>query len=84
MNIDLNKLSHLANMPISDPQNIFNDLSDITTHFKILDNVDIDGVTPTLQVTGLKNIFRDDKIETTPPIHDSYFTTNSVINKDGQ
>lgn len=84
MNIDLGKLSKLANMPIPNPDKISHDLNEITTHFDVLDNLDIKNVEPTPQVTGLKNIFREDEIIDTPPIHDSYFVTNAIINKNGQ
>jgi len=84
MNIDLGKLSKLANMPIPNPEKILKDLNEIATHFDVLDNLDIKNIEPTPQVTGLKNVFREDKIIDTPPIHDSYFVTNAIINKNGQ
>ena len=84
MNIDLAKLSKLANMSISNPEKISHDLNEIATHFDVLDNLDIKNIEPTPQVTGLKNVFREDIVVDTPPIHDSYFITNAILNKNGQ
>lgn len=38
------------------------DLSEILTYVEILNNADTNGLEPTYQVTGLKNVMRDDKL----------------------
>lgn len=41
-------------------------ISAVLDYMKILNEVDTSGVVPTFQVTGLKNIFRDDVVEVSP------------------
>lgn len=83
MNLDLNKLSKLASLPIKENEKILKNLEEISNHFDILKNIDTDKVEPLYQVNGLKNVYRDDNVIETPPIKNGYFTTTAVVNKNG-
>jgi aspartyl/glutamyl-tRNA(Asn/Gln) amidotransferase C subunit len=83
MNIDLDKLSKLANLPIKKNDQILKDLQSISHHFDILQKINTDDIEPLYQVNGLKNVYRQDIVQKTPPIKDGYFTTKAVINKNG-
>lgn len=83
MTIDLNKLSKLANLPVKENEKILKDLEAISTHFDVLEKINTDNVKPLYQVSGLKNVYRDDNVIETPPIKDGYFATQAVINKNG-
>ena len=39
------------------------DLSEILNYVELLSTVDTDGVEPTYQVTGLKNVWREDQVK---------------------
>ena len=68
-------------------------LEPILDHFASLDKINTDQVSPTYQVTGLKNIMRDDVIDTkrmftqkqalsnAPKSKDGYFVTAATIKK---
>ncbi|HRS23051.1 MAG TPA: hypothetical protein P5299_00705 [Candidatus Woesebacteria bacterium] len=81
MIIDLDKLSHLANLPINNPTEIIDDLNKITVQFNVLDKIDTDQIESTFQVNGLKNITRPDKVQSTSPIHQGFFVTSSLKNQ---
>ena len=62
---DLEKLSHLASLDLSEEekQKLTCELEDIISYFKKLNNLDTEGVKPmTHPVEDLKNIFREDKV----------------------
>jgi aspartyl-tRNA(Asn)/glutamyl-tRNA(Gln) amidotransferase subunit C len=66
-------------------------LSDVLDYFKILDQVDVDGVEETNQVTGLKNVYRADEIKpsltqeqalkNSKKTHNGYFLVPAVLQK---
>lgn len=62
---DVKKIAKLANIPISDVQ--ADDLAGgFTKTMKVVDElteVDVKGVEPTNQVTGLENVLREDEID---------------------
>jgi len=83
MTLDLTKLSQLSDLTISEPEKFSKNLKEITTHFAVLDNLDTKNIEPTFQVTGLKNISREDLVVDTPPIHQGCFVTDILVNRNG-
>lgn len=66
MNIsDVQHLAALSSISLSDDEaiSLASDLESIIKYIEQLSELDTTGVEPTYQVTGLKNVFRDDKIE---------------------
>ncbi len=57
-------ISNISNLNLSDSEiNSFTpQLSKVIDYIDILNEVDTQGVEPTYQVVGLKNVFRDDQI----------------------
>jgi aspartyl-tRNA(Asn)/glutamyl-tRNA(Gln) amidotransferase subunit C len=66
--IDVRKIAKLANIPVS--QDRAADLAEgFTKTIHVVDaltKVDVAGIEPTNQVTGLENVFREDEIDTAP------------------
>jgi len=60
---DVLKLAALSKLRLSNEEveRLREELSEILTYVETLDKVDITGMEPTYQVTGLKNVFRDDE-----------------------
>ena len=83
MNLDIAKLSKLANLPIKENDNLSKDLESITSSFKVLEKINTTDIEPLYQVNDLKNVYRQDKVVKTPPIKEGYFATLAVINKNG-
>jgi|SRR3989339_134784 len=89
------KVAKLANLSLpSDKVTTFaQQLESILQHFKTLDKVNTADVSPTSQVTGLKNITREDVIDTSRMFtqqqalanakqsQHGYFVTAATINK---
>jgi len=63
-NIDILKLAKLAQLDLTDEEiNKFQkEISEILGYVEQLQNVDVKGLKPTYQVTGLKNVTRKDEI----------------------
>lgn len=83
MTLDLAKLSQLSDLTITEPEKISKNLEEIATYFAVLDNLDTENIEPTFQVTGLKNILREDLVIDTPPIHQGCFVTDILVNRNG-
>jgi aspartyl-tRNA(Asn)/glutamyl-tRNA(Gln) amidotransferase subunit C len=62
---DILKLARLARLDVSEEEleEYSNELSTILAYVEQLNNVDIDGLEPTLQITGLTNVTRKDEIK---------------------
>jgi len=62
---DVLKLARLARLELSDDEieRYRAELSDILQYVEQLQNVDVDDLQPTNQVTGLTNVMRPDEIE---------------------
>lgn len=62
---DVLKLARLARLKLTDEEvkKYQTELSEILEYVKILDNVDVAGLQPTYQITGLINVARKDKIK---------------------
>jgi aspartyl-tRNA(Asn)/glutamyl-tRNA(Gln) amidotransferase subunit C len=63
MKIDVKHVAELANLSLTDEetQKFETQLSEVLDYIKKLDEVDVSGVEPTSQVTGLENISREDE-----------------------
>jgi aspartyl-tRNA(Asn)/glutamyl-tRNA(Gln) amidotransferase subunit C len=61
---DVLKLARLARLTITDEEveKYRTELSEILKYVEQLKNVDVTGLKPTTQVTGLKNVMREDKV----------------------
>lgn len=61
---DVLKLARLARLQLSDEEAeaFRKELSEVLQYVKMLDDVDVEGLEPTSQVTGLKNVMRDDTV----------------------
>lgn len=72
MSVDLNETRHLAalsELDLSDDElkSLATDIDHIVSYINQLDELDTDGVEPTFQLTGLKNVWREDKVEVQIP-----------------
>lgn len=66
--LDKQQIQHIANLArleLSDEEmdKYGTQLSDILGYIEQLQEVDVEGVEPTAQVTGLENVLRDDEIK---------------------
>jgi aspartyl-tRNA(Asn)/glutamyl-tRNA(Gln) amidotransferase subunit C len=62
---DVLKLAALSKLKLSDKEvkKLQVELSEILNYVEILNQVDTSGLEPTYQVSGLKNIYRNDRIK---------------------
>ncbi|HUC90229.1 MAG TPA: Asp-tRNA(Asn)/Glu-tRNA(Gln) amidotransferase subunit GatC [Patescibacteria group bacterium] len=62
---DVLRLAHLARLTITDEEveKYRTELSEILKYVEQLQTVDVSGLKPTTQVTGLTNVMRDDEVE---------------------
>ncbi len=58
------KLAHLSRLKLTDDEieRFSRELGEILSYVEMLDKADTTGLEPTYQVTGLKNVMREDKI----------------------
>lgn len=63
MKINVAQVAKLANLSVTpDEEKKFEtQLSSVLDYIKKLEEVDVSGVEPTSQITGLENVFRDDE-----------------------
>jgi aspartyl-tRNA(Asn)/glutamyl-tRNA(Gln) amidotransferase subunit C len=61
---DVLKLARLARLDLTEEEieALRKELSEVLEYVKQLDNVDLAGIEPTTQVTGLKNVMREDEV----------------------
>lgn len=89
---DVLKLAALSKLRLSDEEveKLRDQLSEILDYVEMLDKVDVEGVEPTYQVTGLKNVSRPDEtidygyktedlLKNAPSIHDGQFKVKRVL-----
>lgn len=59
------KLAQLSRLKLTDDEieRLRQELSSILDYVEMLDKVDVAGLEPTYQVTGLKNVMRQDKLK---------------------
>ena len=91
----LKRTAKLARLELTEAQEkkFLPQLESILEYFDVLNKAKTDGVEPTYQVTGLKNVFHDDVIDTSrmftqeqalsnaPKKQDGYFVTAATIKK---
>jgi aspartyl/glutamyl-tRNA(Asn/Gln) amidotransferase C subunit len=93
---DVHKIAKLANIPITIREETA--LAEgFNTTIKVVDtlfSVDVKGVTPTSQVTGLENVFREDEIDgqrvftqdqalaNAPRKYNGYFVVDQILEDD--
>jgi len=60
---DVLKLAALSKLKLSDDEigRLQDELGEILDYVNLLDSVDISGLEPTYQVSGLKNVYREDE-----------------------
>ena len=68
MSVSLDEVRHLAalseiQLSDSELESLTTDIDNIVGYINQLDELDTDQVEPTFQLTGLQNVWRDDKIE---------------------
>lgn len=89
---DVLKLAALSKLRLSDKEieKLRGELSEILDYVKILDKADVSGLKPTYQVTGLKNVTRDDEVKNygyktedllknAPSVQDGQFKVKRVL-----
>jgi aspartyl-tRNA(Asn)/glutamyl-tRNA(Gln) amidotransferase subunit C len=62
---DVLKLAALSNLKLSDDEieRLRDELGEILDYVNLLDKVDVSGLEPTYQVSGLKNVYRKDEVK---------------------
>lgn len=89
---DILALARLSRLRLSEEEiaRLQEELSDVLTYVETLENVDVAGLEPTYQVTGLENVSRpdtvkdygytpDDLLKNAPEIKDRQFKVKRVI-----
>ena len=89
---DVLKLASLSRLKLTDEEieKFRTELSAILEYVELLDKVDVKDLEPTYQVTGLKNVMRDDEIKDygydvkellkqSPAVQDKQFKVKRVI-----
>lgn len=90
--VDVLKLAALSKLRLSEEEieKLRGELSEILDYVEILNRVDVTGLEPTYQVTGLTNVMRDDEIKdygyksedllkNAPAIQDGQFKVKRVL-----
>jgi aspartyl/glutamyl-tRNA(Asn/Gln) amidotransferase C subunit len=93
---DVHKIAKLANIPVTTREEAA--LAEgFNSTLKVVDtlfSVDVKGVTPTSQVTGLENVLREDEIDgerqftqdqalaNAPRTHNGYFVVDQILTDD--
>lgn len=85
-------MAALSKLRLSDEEveRLRTELSEILNYVEILDKADVDGLEPTYQVTGLKNVTRKDEakgygyktqelLKNAPAVHDGQFKVKRVL-----
>ena len=72
MSVSLDEVRHLAalseiNLNDNELTSLTTDIDNIVDYINQLDELDTDNVEPTFQLTGLHNVWRDDRIESQLP-----------------
>lgn len=89
---DVLKLAALSKLRLSDSEveKMQAELSEILNYVEVLEGVDTAGLKPTYQVSGLKNVYRDDKtkdygykpselLKNAPAVQDGQFKVKRVL-----
>lgn len=90
---DVQHIAKLANLTLTEDEVIKfqSQLSDVLDYFDILKKVDTKNIEETHQVTGLRNVYKNDEVKLSlsqnqalsnaDKTHDGYFIVPAVINK---
>jgi aspartyl-tRNA(Asn)/glutamyl-tRNA(Gln) amidotransferase subunit C len=89
---DVLKLAALSKLRLSDEEveSLRGELSEILNYVELLEKVDVSGLEPTYQVSGLKNVYREDKtkdygykledlLKNAPAVQDGQFKVKRVL-----
>jgi aspartyl-tRNA(Asn)/glutamyl-tRNA(Gln) amidotransferase subunit C len=89
---DVLKLAALSKLKLSDDEigRLQAELGEILDYVNLLDTVDVSGLEPTYQVSGLKNVYRndeprdygykaDDLLKNAPSVQDGQFKVKRVL-----
>lgn len=89
---DVLKLADLSRLKLSDEEieQLRGELSEILDYVNLLEKVDVSGLEPTYQVSGLKNVYRSDEskdygyktedlLKNVPAIQDNQFKVKRVL-----
>jgi aspartyl-tRNA(Asn)/glutamyl-tRNA(Gln) amidotransferase subunit C len=89
---DVLKLAALSKLRLSDDEieKLRTELSEILSYVETLDKVDTEGLEPTYQVSGLKNVYRPDEVKdygyktqellkNAPAVQDGQFKVKRVL-----
>lgn len=89
---DVLKLAALSKLKLSDDEieRLRDELSEILDYVNLLDSVDVSGLEPTYQVSGLRNVYREDApkdygyeiqdlLKNAPNIQDGQFKVKRVL-----
>jgi len=89
---DVLKLAALSRLKLSEEEveRLSSELAEILDYVKVLDSVDVTGLEPTYQVTGLQNVSRADEIKdygyktqdllkNAPAVQDGQFKVKRVL-----
>ena len=89
---DVLKLAALSKLRLSDEEveKLQSELSEILNYVEVLEKVDTEGLDPTYQVSGLKNVYREDRtkdygykttdlLKNAPAIQDGQFKVKRVL-----
>ena len=77
MKINVSHVAKLANLVVEkdEIEKFEHQLSNVLEYIKKLEEVDVSGVEPTSQVTGLENVYREDKV--TPSLSQAEALSNA-------
>ncbi len=89
---DVLKLAALSKLKLSDEEvdRLCGELSEILNYVEVLNEVDVSGLDPTYQVTGLENVWRQDEtkdygyktedlLKNAPAVQDNQFKVKRVL-----
>ena len=89
---DVLKLAALSKLKLSDEEadRLCGELSEILNYVEVLNGVDVSGLEPTYQVTGLENVWRPDEpkdygykttdlLKNAPAVQDNQFKVKRVL-----
>ncbi len=82
--MDVKKVAKLANLPLTgeEEKKYGQQLDQVLDYVQQLQRVDTSGVSETSQVTGTKNISREDKIEPCPKLVEGYIKVKAIFGND--
>ena len=82
--MDIKHVADLANLPLTgeEEKQFGQQLGKVLDYVNQLQQVDTAGVTETSQVTGTKNISRDDKVAPGPKLVEGYIKVKAIFGND--